>query len=114
MYNLLFSFVNLSEQLVTVLSSSLKSFYPVLYNGIGFISIFLQFMIFQMKSRKKIIFMVLLTSVGFLTYFVLQGDFISGVSNIISIISNLVFILRDKYLWANSVYIFLLFSAQRI
>jgi hypothetical protein len=55
-----------------------------------------------MKRRKLIIFVGILSHIGWFSYFVLQGDFISGVSNVIGIISNLIFMFREKYRWANS------------
>lgn len=82
---------------------------PILYNAIGVVSIVVQFLIFQMKSRKWIIVVNLLSNAGWLTYFALQGDWISGLANIIGILSNIVYIYRGKYRWADSKWWLVLF-----
>ena len=76
--------------------------YPILFNAIGVISIFLQFMIFQMKRKKQIVFVGILSDIGWLSYFALQGDFISGTANIIGIMSKIIILLQSKYRWAES------------
>ena len=40
-----------------------------------------------------------------------QGDFLSGVSNVIGVLSNIVFIFRGKYTWADSKWWLALFIA---
>lgn len=102
MYNALFSITAISDKMVFAMESSMGVWYSVMFNAIGVISIFLQFMIFQMKSRKNIILVGMASNVGWLSYFVLQGDFISGLSNIIGIMSNVIFLMRGKYRWADS------------
>ena len=102
MNNCMFSLAALSTNLVGALDSALGRGYPFLYNGIGVISIVLQFLIFQMKNRKGIITVSILSNIGWLSYFALQGDFISGGANIIGIMSNVVYLYRGKYRWADS------------
>lgn len=102
MYNGLFSLIDLSEQLVSFLGGNLGVWYHVLYNAVGVISIAIQFMIFQMKNRRSILIVGIFSHLGFMTYFCLQGEFISSVGNIIGIISSSIFLMRNKYKWANS------------
>jgi hypothetical protein len=94
--------------MVETLSGGLGVWYPVLYNAIGMISIVIQILIYQMKTRKAIIFVSMANHVGWFSYFTLQGDFLSGVSNVIGIMSNIVFLMREKYRWAdNKLWLFL-------
>lgn len=98
----LFSIAVISEKMVKSLDKALGIGYPILFNAIGVISIFLQFMIFQMECRKRIVFVGILSDIGWLSYFALQGDFISGTANIIGIMSKIVIMLQGKYRWAES------------
>ena len=100
--NFLLSIADISEKMVSALDGAMGVGYPILYNAIGVISIFLQFMIFQMKRKKEIVFVGILSDVGWLSYFALQGDFISGTANIIGIMSKVIILLQGKYRWAES------------
>ena len=100
--NLLFSIADISERMVKALDGAMGVGYPILFNTIGVISIFLQFMIFQMKRKKQIVFVGILSDIGWLSYFALQGDFISGTANIIGIMSKIIILLQNKYHWAES------------
>ena len=100
--NLLFSIANISGKMVKTLDGAMGIWYPILFNAIGVISIFLQFMIFQMKRKKQIVFVGILSDIGWLSYFALQGDFISSTANIIGIMSKVVILLQGKYRWAES------------
>ncbi len=100
--NLLFSIADISEKMVKILDGAMGIWYPILFNAIGVISIFLQFMIFQMKRKKQIVFVGILSDIGWLSYFALQGDFISGTANIIGIMSKIIILLQNKYHWAES------------
>ena len=100
--NLLLSIAEISEKMVKALDGAMGVGYPILYNAIGVISIFLQFMIFQMKRKNEIVFVGILSDVGWLSYFALQGDFISGTANIIGIMSKVIILLQGKYRWAES------------
>lgn len=100
--NLLFSIADISNKMVKALDGAMGVGYPILFNAIGVISIFLQFAIFQMKKKKKIVFMGILSDIGWLSYFALQGDFISGTANIIGIMSKIIILLQGKYRWAES------------
>ena len=100
--NLLFSIADISEKMVKILDGAMGIWYPILFNAIGVISIFLQFMIFQMKRKKQIVFVGILSDMGWLSYFALQGDFISGTANIIGIMSKIIILLQSQYRWAES------------
>ena len=100
--NLLFSIANISGKMVKRLDGTMGIWYPILFNAIGVVSIFLQFMIFQMKRKKQIVFVGILSDMGWLSYFALQGDFISGTANIIGIMSKIIILLQNKYRWAES------------
>ena len=88
--------------MVKTLNGAMGIWYPILFNVIGIISIFLQFMIFQMKRKKQIVFVGILSDIGWLSYFALQGDFISGTANIIGIMSKIIILFQSKYRWAES------------
>ena len=100
--NLLFSIADISEKMVKTLDGTMGIWYSILFNAIGVVSIFLQFMIFQMKRKKQIVFVGILSDIGWLSYFVLQGDFISGTANIIGIMSKIIILSQSKYRWAES------------
>lgn len=102
MLNTLLGISEVSGRLVSALSGAMQGWYPVFYNAIGVLAIILQIATFQMESRKKILFWATLSKLGWLSYFVLQGDFISGVPNMIAVMSNFVFGYRGKYRWAES------------
>ena len=92
----------MADWIVKSLDGALGVGYPILYNAIGVVSIFLRFMIFQMAHKKRIVFVGILSDIGWLSYFALQGDLISGTANIIGIMSKVVVLLREKHRWAES------------
>ncbi len=100
--HLLFSIADISERMVKALDGAMGIGYPILFNAIGVISIFLQFAIFQMKRKKQIVFVGILSDIGWLSYFTLQGDFISSTANIIGIMSKIIILMQGKYRWAES------------
>ena len=55
-----------------------------------------------MKHKKRIVFVGVLSDIGWLSYFVLQGDLISGTANIIGLMSKAIILLGLKYAWAKS------------
>ena len=101
MFNLL-SITAISNWIVSTLDNSMGIWYKILFNGIGVISIVLQFLIFQMKNKKAIVFVGVLSDIGWLSYFVLQGDIISGTANIIGLMSKAIILLGLRYAWAKS------------
>ena len=92
----------MNELFLLLSNTTLPTWQVILFNAVGVISIFLQFMIFQMKARKNIILFSIASNVGWFTYFALQGDFISGLANVTGLLSNIIFIFRGKYRWADS------------
>lgn len=102
MYNMLFSVSAISDAIVSGLSGTLGEGYPILYNSIGAVAIILQIMIFQMKSKRNIVFVGLFSNIGWLSYFALQGDLISCTSGIIGIVSKIIILLGAKQRWAGS------------
>ena len=100
--HLLFSIADISERMVKALDGAMGIGYPILFNAIGVISIFLQFAIFQMKRKKQIVFVGILSDIGWLSYFTLQGDFISSTANIIGIMSKIIILMQGKCRWAES------------
>ena len=102
MQNSLLFISSISQALISALDRLLGWGYPILYNGIGVISILLQFMVFQMKHKRKIVFVGIASDFGWLSYFALQGDFISGTASIIGIMSKIVILLQEKHAWAKS------------
>ncbi|MBR1867282.1 MAG: YgjV family protein [Clostridia bacterium] len=102
MRDLLFSVSDLSKFVVSSLEGSLGIGYPILYNAIGAISIIIQFLIFQMRKKKQIVLVSIMSSVGWISYFALQGDFISCTSSIIGIMSKVIILLGDKRKFARS------------
>lgn len=102
MNNLLFPIENLSKSIISTLDASMGIWYPILFNTIDVISIILQFLIFQMKHQKRIVTVGLFSDIGWLLYFVLQGDLISSTANVIGIMSKTIVLLRGKFKWAES------------
>ena len=98
----LLSIADVSNKIVTSLDGALGVFYPIIFNAIGVISIVLQFLIFQMKDKKHIVFVGTLSDIGWLSYFVLQGDLISSTANIIGLMSKAIILIGLKYSWAKS------------
>ena len=99
---LLFSIKYLSNRIIYTLDTSMGVWYPILFNIIGIISIILQFLIFQMKNQRRIVTVGLFSDIGWLLYFVLQGDLISSTANVIGIMSKTIVLLRGKYKWTES------------
>lgn len=105
------SIAEISEAIISGLSGALGKGYPILYNSIGVISIFLQFMIYQMRSKKGIVVLGIFSNIGWLSYFALQGDLISGTSGVIGIMSKIIILLSANHHWAKSKWWNILFVA---
>ena len=91
-----------AENIVKYFRETMGIWYFMLFNAIGSIGIVLQILVFQMKTRRKIIFVNIASNISWLCYFWLQADFVSGLANIIGIMSNIIFMMRGKYRWADS------------
>jgi hypothetical protein len=66
-----------------------------------------------MRDKKAIVAVGIINGLGWFTYFILQGDFVSCVANIISIMSKIIILLQYKHNWAKSIfwnYFFLVFA----
>lgn len=114
MANFLFSFAPYSAALVQFLRSNLGIGYTILFNGIGFVAIFLQLMSFQMSNRKLLIAVSIAGNTGWMLYFLLQGDFVSGLGNFVRILQKIVFIFREKHAWAKSKWWLIVFLALSV
>ena len=97
-----FTIEKVSKWIVQALDGAMGVGYPILYNVIGCVSILLQFLIFQMAHKKHIVFVGILSDIGWISYFFLQGDLISGAASIIGIMSKIIILLREKHRWAES------------
>ena len=93
---------NLSKDIVAILSP-LGIWYTIITNFIGVIAIILLALSFQMKSRKKLLFVFIFSQLCWALYFSLQGDLSSGVMCTLSIVMSLIFMQREKHKWANSI-----------
>jgi hypothetical protein len=101
---------DLSNSIVDSLSA-LGVYYNVLTTVVGVISVVILFMSYQMKTRGKILATYIGAAAGWMLYFILQGDLTSAVMNVIGIIRSVIFMQREKYKWANSVFWLFFFIA---
>ncbi len=106
---LLFSIVEISNKLVGTLSNFLGIWYIIILNAFGVIAIILKASEFQLKSRKLIFLFASLSALCWVMYFLVQGDFVSMFINFISMINIIIFLQRDRYKWASSKWLLLLF-----
>ena len=51
---------------------------------------------------------------GWMLYFLLQGDFVSGLGNFVGILQKIVFIFREKHAWAKSKWWLIVFLALSV
>ncbi len=115
MANSLFSFATLGNSIVSYLVSVLGNvWYQVVVNAIGVIAIGLKITETQNKKRNKIIFFAMMNMICWIVYFILNGDFTSGIVNLIACIQTLVFYQRKKHKWANSIIWLFFFIAVQI
>ena len=113
MVNLLFSSASLSAAIVNALTNSLGNWYVVLFNAFGILAMLVKVCEFQLKTRNKIIVFATIASSCWFTYFILQGDFTSAISNFILMVQGIIFYQRGKYKWANSfAWLFVFLGAQ--
>ena len=93
----------LSRTIKPALINSLGVWHTVISYSIGVISIVFLFLSFQMKDRKKILLVNTIGSFGWICYFLLQGDLVSGLTGSVSIIRTIIFLFREKHAWARSI-----------
>ena len=111
MYNLLFSFVEISNKLVSILDNSLGIWYLIILNAFGVIAILCKVCEYQFRGRNTIFLFAMFALILWVLYFVFQGDFVSAIANIISFTSVFIFSKREKCKWARSVWWLILFVA---
>lgn len=104
----------LSTQIKPTLVNSLGVWHTIISYTIGVISIIFLFLSFQMKDRKKILIVNTLGSFGWICYFLLQGDLVSGFTGSVSIIRTIIFLFRDKHAWAKSIVWLFVFIALTV
>jgi hypothetical protein len=104
MDNLLFSFVDLGQNIKNGLTSSLGLlWFNILINFIGAVAILVKVVETQNKKRTKIVFFAVINYFLWITYFILNGDFTAAVVNGISFVQLLIFLQRGNKKWADSI-----------
>ena len=109
MLNLL-SINNIFDGLVDFLNSNLGVWYIVLINFFGVLAILTKVSEYQFKKRVIRFIICVSASLCWLIYFVLQGQTVSALANLVSLIQTLVFMQRENHEWAKSkiwLYVFL-------
>ncbi len=104
MINLLSSITDIFANFAKFLSNGMGVWYIVLFNAFGVIAILLKLVEYQFKGRNKNILFCLLAQSCWVVYFLLQGNLASAAASLIGTVSCAVFLQRDKYKWANSVF----------
>ena len=95
----------------TILNATMSLGRTVLFNACGVLGIVMQILIYQMKTRKKILCLSMINNVIWFSYFALQGDFLSGVTSVVGFVSGCIFLFRGKYRFADSKAWLILFVA---
>ena len=103
----LVSLTEIGSAIVNTLSK-LGIWYHVLYNAIGAIGIIIKIIGFQLKKRSTRILFNMCQAICWMLYFVCTGNATAGVTGIIGIFQNVVFMQREKHKWADS-YFWLVF-----
>ena len=113
MNQLFLNSITFAEQIVA-LFSGLGVWYIVLYNAFGISGLTIKAIEIQLKSRNVRIVLACLAALSWVLYFILQGNFTSGVISIINIICLLLFLQRGKYKWAESKFWLYFFIAVQV
>ncbi len=98
------------DGLVDFLNSNLGLWYIVLINFFGVLAIVIKVTEYQFKKRVTRFIICILASLCWLLYFLVQGQTVSALANLVSVLQTIVFMQRDKYEWAKSkiwLYVFL-------
>ncbi|MBQ3219469.1 MAG: YgjV family protein [Clostridia bacterium] len=114
MLNLLISMAELSDNMVKFLNETLGIWYLIIPNAFGVIAIVSKVTEMQLKSRKTILVFAIIASISWVLYFGLQGGFTSSLSCLIIAIQVIIFSLRNKYKWANSLFWLFFFITLQI
>ena len=103
----LLSLTDIGKSIVNVLSG-LGIWYHVLYNFIGATGIVIKIIGFQLKKRNIHIAFNMCQGICWMLYFICTGNATAGVTGIIGIVQNVIFMQREKHKWADS-YFWLVF-----
>ena len=112
MLNLL-SINNMFDGLVIFLNSNLGIWYIVLINAFGVLAIITKLTEYQFKKRLVRFIICTLASLWWLIYFILQGQTVSALANLIGLTQAIIFMQRDTHEWAKSkvwLYVFLVLN----
>ncbi len=101
MLNLL-SINNMFDGLVNFLDSNLGFWYIILINFFGVLAILTKVTEYQFKKRITRFIICTCASLCWLIYFILQGQTVSALANLVALIQTLIFMQRDRYEWAKS------------
>ncbi len=101
MFNLL-TLSDISQNIVSTLSSALGVWYIILFNLIGVVAIVVKVTETQMKKRSGIVLFAIIGYSCWVAYFLLNGNFTSAIVNLIGGVQGLVFLQRGKHKWADS------------
>ena len=101
------------DGLVNFLDSNLGFWYIILFNFFGVLAIVIKVSEYQFKKRTARFIICTLASLCWLFYFILQGQTVSALANLIGLLQALVFMQREKYEWAKSkIWLFVFLVAQ--
>lgn len=94
---------NISNAITSAINS-LGVWGVVIINAFGVIAIVSILASYQMKQRDKIFILYIIATFAWMSYFVLQGNLVSGIMSVIAVCRSLVFMQRGKKKWAESVW----------
>ena len=114
MLNLL-SINNMFDGFVNFLDSNLGIWYIVLINIFGVLAIVTKLTEYQFKKRIVRSIICFTAGLWWLFYFVLQGETVSSLANLVSMLQVLVFMQREKHEWAKSkIWLFVFLSLNLV
>ncbi len=114
MFNLL-SMNNLFDGLTSFLSGKMGVYYIVLINIFGVLAIITKLTEYQFKKRIVRSLICFTAGLWWLFYFVLQGETVSSLANLVSMLQVLVFMQRDTHKWAKSkIWLFVFLSLNLV
>lgn len=94
-------FDTLSKSIIDAMST-LGVWNDIIVNGLGVIALVLLVASYQMKNRTLMFKVYLGTAIPWMFYFALQGNIVSALMNVVTIVRTLVFKLRGKQKWVDS------------
>lgn len=109
----LVSLTDIGNSIVAFLSG-LGIWYHVLYNVIGALGIIIKIIGFQLKKRTTRIAFNMCQGICWMLYFICTGNATAGVTGVIGIVQNLVFMQREKHKWADSYFWLAFFLCTQI